>query len=216
MSASWTIERWPELGFHAFLSHCAENRDRLVMPVFQELQRRKLIPWFDRHHYPLATDPFGALRNNLLRCRHVIYFITPQLLRQGRGWCATERTLAELIHAHFRIRELQLWNFELPLLFVDRTDLQLQRSVYASAASLGVRCPHPLSQSKKCINWSVEQIQRLIEQQYVQTEVMTDSIRIDESLHSHIDSLTGLLRRVTTTAPDPIEAAAPAFLPAGS
>src|SRR5690554_4175430 len=84
MPAQWRIEYWPKCIAEVFLSHCAEDRSGLVLPVYEELKRRGVIPWIDRHHYPASREAFEALREGLLKCRHVVYFITPAMLRQGR------------------------------------------------------------------------------------------------------------------------------------
>lgn len=91
MPAQWRIEHWPSCVAHTFLSHCAEDRDHLVVPVYEELLRRRIVPWIDRKHYPLGRDAMEALQDELLKCRHVIYFVTPAMLNQGRGWAGTER-----------------------------------------------------------------------------------------------------------------------------
>lgn len=205
MSASWSIRHWPkDAGFHCFLSHCAENRDSLVLPVFHRLIEQGLIPWIDEHHYPLATDSFHALRSRMLLCRHVIYFITPQLLRQGRGWCAAERVYAELIQSHLRSPGRELWSFELPLVFLqNRSDERLLRSTYSSlVAGQGNYCPYPLSQRRRCIDWSARQIARLVQQQYADQQFLFDVVEADSDLRNHLDRMPGLRQRLLSSAPD--------------
>src|SRR5437870_11133699 len=97
MPAQWSITNWPECDSHVFLSHCAEDRDNLVVPVYEELIRRNWRPWLDTEHYPLARDPLQAHQEALLKSRHVVYFVTPSMLRQGRGWGCLERAFASLI-----------------------------------------------------------------------------------------------------------------------
>ncbi|HUG90408.1 MAG TPA: toll/interleukin-1 receptor domain-containing protein, partial [Planctomycetaceae bacterium] len=75
MPAGWSITQWPVCEYHVFLSHCAEDRKRLVLPVYRRLQQSGITPWIDQHDYPSGRDPFESLRENLLRCRHIVYFI---------------------------------------------------------------------------------------------------------------------------------------------
>jgi hypothetical protein len=97
MPADWAISHWPSCQFHAFLSHCAEDREGLVIPVQQRLEARQVVTWLDQHHYPAGRDPFEILREEILRCRHVVFFVTESLLRQARGWSAVERSYAEVV-----------------------------------------------------------------------------------------------------------------------
>jgi hypothetical protein len=52
----WRIQHLPRCTHHVFLSHCAEDRDRLVQPVYVALEEGKYSPWFDRHHYYAGTQ----------------------------------------------------------------------------------------------------------------------------------------------------------------
>jgi hypothetical protein len=142
MPADWRVEFWPECAAHAFLSHCAEDRPGLVLPVFDELQRRRLIPWIDRHHFPQGRDAFEVMREELLRSRHVVYFITPAMLRQGRGWTHVERCLAEVIQRRLVYGSNEVAHVELPLLFVHPTERLLQRSFYHALQPKWLTCPH--------------------------------------------------------------------------
>jgi hypothetical protein len=204
MSASWEIAYWPHPSFHAFLSHCQEDRNRLVLPVYNLLKRERVLPWLDIHDYPVGKDPFEALRANLLYCRHVIYFVTPKYLKQGRGWCATERALAELIQRHFVCSATSLWDYELPLLFLDRRDETLTRSVWQQIASRGLLCPHPKTSVKACREWAVAQIKRLIQQQYAENMRISERINLDPRLQTHLNGCPGLKERLLSQSPDNI------------
>ncbi len=48
----WQIQSFPSCTHHVFLSHCREDREWLVFPLEEELRRRGVIPWLDRHEYP--------------------------------------------------------------------------------------------------------------------------------------------------------------------
>jgi hypothetical protein len=81
----WTIESFPPCTHHVFLSHSAEDRQELVVPVFELLSRRGVMPWLDRHDYPYGRGSRAALRDSILPCRHTVFFVTPAMLRQPRG-----------------------------------------------------------------------------------------------------------------------------------
>jgi len=61
MIGEWKVKNFPRCTHHAFFSHCAEHRAKLVLPVFQAMQDAKYSPWFDQHHYP-------AGRMHMRRC----------------------------------------------------------------------------------------------------------------------------------------------------
>ena len=84
----WQIASYPFCEFHVFLSHCAEDRDWLILPVYDALAQRGIIPWLDREDYYYGRDSRSALRDGLLRSRHVVFFITQAMLDNSRGWCA--------------------------------------------------------------------------------------------------------------------------------
>lgn len=159
MLAKWTIERWPRCLFHVFLSHCAENRADLVEPVFRRLAKKEVSPWIDKHHYPSGRGSHEALRESLLRCRHVVYFVTPELLRQGeaRGWCVLERGYGSVIQQTLT----DVAHLELPLFFVERTDKNLQRSVWSALADQGVFFDLASATSNP-VTWAVRQVHDFI------------------------------------------------------
>ena len=105
MIGDWKIRHLPRCTHHVFLSHCAEDRGRLVLPVYNALKDSQYSPWLDQHHYPRGRDPFAALREKIIHCRHVVYFVTAKFLAQGRGWNSTERAYSNLLqkNLHFRL-----------------------------------------------------------------------------------------------------------------
>ena len=201
MVGSWFIEQWPVLGFDAFLSHCAEDRETLVTPVCERLQELGVLPWFDQHDFPIANDPFDAMRTNLLRCRHVVYIITPNLLKQGRGWCATERSLAELVQRQFQFAASSLWTFELPLLLVNPTEPKFLRSTYAPLLPRAQSYTHRRQRGQSRVDWVVAMIQRLLQQQHSETDRLADQLTNEASLSQFVDIRSGLRTRLSSHLP---------------
>ena len=64
MPSTWTIQSWPRVTSHVFLSHCAEDRGGLVVPAFERLRQQRIIPWIDRHHYPAGRLAGEVLPRN--------------------------------------------------------------------------------------------------------------------------------------------------------
>jgi hypothetical protein len=102
MPASWRIAYWPTCIRHVFLSHCAENRADLIDAVVRQLRQQGITAFYDTHHYPFGVGPYAALREEILRCRHVVFFITQEVLSQSRGWIHLEKAYAELVQQNLR------------------------------------------------------------------------------------------------------------------
>ena len=102
-----------------FLSHCREDADAIVLPVFNELKGYGIAPWVDRHDYPFGRTSLEALKDSVLRCRHVVFFVTEAMLSVSRGWCVIEYTLSRILQETL-IRGQTLSHIILPLFFVER------------------------------------------------------------------------------------------------
>src|SRR5262245_47717197 len=137
MIGDWKIHHLPRCTHHVFLSHCAEDRSRLIHPVYRALEDKRRFPWFDMHHYPAGQGAYEALREGILHCRHVAYFVTARFLSQGRGWNSIETAYANLLQENLRFGSLELCHVQLPLFFVPRNLRSLQRSAWGSLASRG-------------------------------------------------------------------------------
>ena len=204
MSADWKIEHWPELTHDAFLSHCREDKDDLVFPVFQQLALANVFPWFDWQDYPVGMKSLEALRQELVKCRHVIYFITPNLLKQGRGWCAVERSCSDLIQRHFEFSSSTLWNFELPLVFLPRNSSSLKKlvpTVWLPVLERGVWFDARSDQRLGQVEWATEQIQLLLQQQRASQQATTHRLQSDPALHQALQRVPGLADRITSAMP---------------
>jgi hypothetical protein len=204
MSAAWDIRHWPEPSFHTFLSHCAEDREPLIWRIHERLQELRLMPWFDQRDYPLAQDPFHALRNQLIRCRHIIYFITPAYLRQGRGWVAAERTYAELIQRHFDVQSTSWWSFELPLIFLPNKPESLdhlQRSAWSTLIPRAVWYDRRRLRRQSRVEWAADQIVKLVASQYADSQLFAHRLLNDPDMVQRLDQSMGLRNRLTSAFP---------------
>jgi hypothetical protein len=220
MPAEWGIQHWPRCTAEAFLSHCAEDRGGLVLPVFQEVYRRGVTPWIDHHHYPVGRDAFEALRDELLRCRHVVYFITPAMLRQGRGWAHTECAFVATIQQRLRYRTNEIAHVELPLLFVPPNDPIYMRSVWRSLIDKSRICPcmpevrwwqRPggwtntgiRSWKPEQVAWAAETITSFVRQEAQWALELADRFRQDSKLRQEFSGDENLLRRLLAQTPRP-------------
>jgi hypothetical protein len=101
MPARWCIEYWPECIAQVFLSHCAEDRHELVLPVYAELELMLRFPPADEATFqrslwrslvdksatcPHALEEIGAPSRWLTQ--HVVWAadIIERFVRQEEGW----------------------------------------------------------------------------------------------------------------------------------
>lgn len=133
----WQVAACPKCEHHVFLSHCAEDRETLVSPVYDRLVAAGITPWLDREDYYYGRDSRSALRDGILRSRHVVFFVTEAMLTVARGWCVLELALTELLELSFRVRGGQLANVFLPLFLVPQSNAELPRSVWQLARDRG-------------------------------------------------------------------------------
>jgi hypothetical protein len=202
MVAEWLIHDWPLVGFHAFLSHSAEDRDSLVLPVFERLQQRNFVPWIDLFEYPLGRDPLDALRDEILRCRHVIYFITPAMLRQGRGWCAAERTIADQIQRQVIWQGKELQHIEMPLIFVEPDHAMLRRSLWQPILQRGVHYRKSRRNTKESrVDWAVRMISQFIEREAEWARDVRAKLRRGAPAWQHFQQESRLIRRLRARNP---------------
>lgn len=203
MPADWTIDHWPVCGSHAFLSHVAEDRETLVLPVLEKLQSHKVICWLDQLHYPTGRDSHDALRDSLLRCRHLIYFITPAMLKQGRGWTAIESAYGDLIQQQLNLPTSTLVQFELPLFFVPITHPGLQRTSWRRLADRGAF--HRFGRKAVAISpvdWAVQQIIAFIQREADQAMAVASRLPLDISLNARCQRDRNFANRLLAITPD--------------
>lgn len=203
MPARWQISHWPKCEFHVFLSHCAEDREHFVIPLQKELERRQITSWLDRHHYPLGTSSHEALREGLLKCRHIIYLITRETLKQARGWVAVEKTYGEVIQSRFRHEELELSHVELPMYFVRRDDKVLVRSIWQSVGEKGQFYVGKNVATRKAIRWTAGQIEEFVRREELRGEQIAEIVKHDPMLTAQFGHDPNLLRRIAASDPNP-------------
>ena len=201
MPSAWTVDYWPRVGCHVFLSHSAEDRDRLVLPVYEELRKQQIIPWIDRHDYPAGRNSVEALREEILRCRHVVYFVTSAMLRQGRGWPPMERTLASVAQEQAVWKGIEFQHSELPLLFVERDHPVFQRSVWQPLLMKSISFSTSRAKRESRRDWAVRKVIEFVDQEFRWAEDVRKRLRHDADARNHFAGSVNLLRRIRAVDP---------------
>lgn len=197
----WQITSFPRCEYHTFLSHCAIDRPTLVHPVYDELKRRNIIPWLDREDYYYGRDSRAALRDGLLRCRHVVFFITLNMMDYSRGWCQMELAYSDLLQTNLAIPGGQLLNFELPLFFLDRADLELPRTTWGALRDRGI-FHHP--SDGDAVTWAADQISAFLRREQDLSLDLTKVVVPGQPVYEMMNGRPGLVERVTQFDPGPI------------
>lgn len=202
MPADWTITHWPVCGFHVFLSPAAEDRESLVLPVLEQLQTHQISSWVDQHQFPTGRDSQEALRESILRCRHMIYFITPAMLKQGRGWTAIESAYGDLVQRQLNLPSAALMQFELPLFFLPPAHHGLQRTAWRRLADRGAfhrtgRKANPLSP----VDWAVREVTSFVRREEVQAESVAGRLQVDSELNARCHRDANFADRVQAITP---------------
>ncbi len=202
MIGDWRVQSLPRCTHHVFLSHCAEDRVRLVQPVYNALENSKYLPWLDQHHYPRGQDAFAALREGIIHCRHIVYFVTAKFLSQGRGWNSVENAYSNLLQDNLRF-PLELCHIQLPLFFVPQNHVILQRSAWGPLVQRG-QFYRPGRVDSRAINWATREIMAFIRQEEKRGASLADQIRSDPNFQLLLEKEKNLLRRVMCADPPPI------------
>lgn len=199
MPARWSISHFPACQFHVFLSHCDEDRQWLVFPLRVRLQTLGISAWVDRHHYPAGTTPFEALREAILKCRHVVYLVTEAMLGQGRGWSVVEKSYAGLMQDSLTESGLELSHVELPLFFLSMHNAALPRAVWNSLRYRGRFAPGDVDH----VAWAAEQIGRFVADEKARGLDFARDLDRDRQFRDRIDSRNqaGLIDRVCARYP---------------
>jgi len=205
MPADWNIEFWPQCSRYVFLSHCEEDRRRLVGPVHDALETRGCNTWIDERHYPVGRDAFETLRDKILECRHVVYFVTSSFLGQGRGWTGIERAYSALLHQNLRYGPSEISHVELPLFFLPPNHVQLARSAWGSVVGTGRGAFYrPGRVDGGAVDWAIHEILRFIRQEEQYSAEIADRIDRDSRLREHVTSDLNLRDRILAMSPPPL------------
>jgi hypothetical protein len=197
----WQIASNLRCEYHVFLSHCADDRSWLVHPVYDELMRRQIIPWLDREDYYYGRDSRTALRDGLLRSRHVVFFVTLGMLDYRRGWCPMELAYSDLIQANLTQPGGPLLNFELPLFFLDRVNPELPRTAWDALRDRGLF--HRLSDGD-AVTWAADQITNFLHREQDVALDMAKVVLPGQPVHNALIGRPGFVERVTQFDPSPI------------
>ena len=197
----WQISSFPRCEYHVFLSHCAVDRAWLVHSVYDELKRRRIIPWLDREDYYYGRDSRTALRDGLLRSRHVVFFVTLGMLDYRRGWCPMELAYSDLLQANLIHAGGPLLNFELPLFFLERNHPELPPTAWDALRDRGSF--HLLSDGNP-ITWAVDQIVAFLHREQDLALDMAKVVVPGQPVYATLASRHGLVERVTQFDPSPI------------
>jgi hypothetical protein len=197
----WQITSYPRSEYHVCLSHCAIDRSWLVHNVYEELKRRKIVPWLDREDYYYGRDSRTALRDGLLRSRHVVFFVTLGMMDYKRGWCPMELAYSYLLQVNLHHPGGPLLNFELPLFFLDQTDAELPRTVWNASRDWGKF--HLPAYGDPC-TWAVDQIVDFLRREQKLALEMAAVIAPGQPVYDVLAGRPGLIERVTQFDPSPI------------
>jgi len=209
MPARWSIEFWPICAQDAFLSHCQEDRESLIKPVYEGLKQQAIAPWADWHNYPSGRIASEVLREELLGCRHVIYFITPSALKQGRGWMSVERAYSAAIQERLCYGQ-EVAHYELMLLLVPPTRAAFSRSCWSSLIDKSRRCPvAPPARSKPWTNdhiqWCIDSIASFVKQEKQWAVDLRERYAQDHGLRAHFAGERHLQQRILYESIFPID-----------
>ncbi len=200
MIGDWKVRYLPRCTHHVFLSHCAENRACLVLPVYRALEEDQYSPWLDQHHYPRGQEAFPALREGILRCRHVVFFVTEEFLAQGRGWNSIEATYSDLLQRSLLRGGLELCHIQFPLFFVPRGHEVLKRSAWGTLVQRG-RFYGSERVDDEATSWAIQEITSFIRQEETRGPSLAIQIENDPSFQRLLSEERNLVRRVMCADP---------------
>ena len=198
---SWSFPYFPACSHHVFLSHCREDADGIVLPVFSELKRYGIAPWIDRHDYLYGRTTIESLKDSILRSRHTAFFITEAMLTVPRGWCVVEYTLSRLLQDTL-VRGLLLSRVIFPLFFVEKNNPLLARSVWRDFIERGVFWD-PEGVEVDIARWATVEVTKFRRHEQSYAEEMRTLIQQEPSFARLVDE-PGLFERVTTMQPESI------------
>ena len=203
----WQLASFPKCEHHLFLSHCKEDRDELVWPVYDRLQAAGVRAWLDREDYQYGRDSRSALRDALGVSRHVAFFVTEHMLATARGWCVLELGYSEIIQANLAGPGGPLANVFLPLYLVPQSDERLPRSVWQAGRDRGTFYDGPAGGPR--VEWCVGQLLAFLRREQRLAARLANHVRQDPRLNSQLTAIPGLFDRVARFHPSRLPAGDP-------
>jgi hypothetical protein len=203
MIGAWRVEQFARCTHHVFLSHCAEDRKRLVQPVYHALEAARYSPWLDTHHYPAGQGAFEALREGIMHCRHVVYLVTAPFLTQGRGWNSVENAYANLLQENLRSGSLELCHVQFPLFFLPHGHEILGRSAWGPLVHRGRFYPGQRVDGG-AVSWAAQEIIDFIQHEERRGVSLAVQVQNDPRLQPLLASEPNLLRRIMCADPLPM------------
>jgi hypothetical protein len=167
------------------------------------LKTGKYSPWFDKHHYPAGQGAFEALREGIVHCRHVVYFVTAKFLSQGRGWNSVENAYSNLLQENLRFASLELCHVQLPLVFVRHDHLVLQRSAWRPLIDRGRVYPGGRVDDR-AVSWATQEIVSFIGQEEKRGRSLAVQVQNDPGFQPLLSAEPNLLRRIMCADPLPV------------
>jgi TIR domain len=194
----WQIRFFPFCTHHVFLSHCREDRERLVTPLCHHLENDGFLVWLDRHDYPYGRTSFQALRDGVLKSRHTVFLITAETLEQPRGWSIVESAWAELLQENLRDPGGTLQTVSLPLIFVNLDDERLRRSAWFPLVD---RAAFHQEGGADPVAWAARQIEEFIEREAGRGLDNAAWLEQDTASRRRLGKRHGLIERITALYP---------------
>jgi len=199
---SFLIDSFPRCTHHVFLSHTGQNKDALILPVYQRLRSQGVIPWIDRHDFSYGRDSLVALAEGVLYSRHTVFFLTPAMLANPKGWCPVELAYADLLQRNLQAAALTLVNVILPLIFLPDPNATLPGTVWRTLADRGPICRAKRNPDR--VSWAVDEIHRFLSSEQRRSEQLERRCRKEKAFGDSLTGTPGLKERVTLFEPQPI------------
>ena len=196
----WQLQFFPRCRWHVFLSHCREDMEWLIDPLYEALRQKAIIPWLDRHDYPYGRPSLKALREGVLKCRHTVFLVTDAMLDQPRGWGIVELVWAYLLEENLREADGDLQTIVLPLFFLRQDDERILRSVWQSIRD---RAAFHGPQDGDAVAWAVHQISSFLWREAEQGLELFAGIEQDPHQYARLKERPGLIERITDLHPTP-------------
>ena len=205
---AFLVDSFPRCTHHVFLSHTGLDKADLVVPVYQQLRTMGIIPWIDRHDFAYGRDSLVSLEEGVMFSRHVVFFLTPSMLANPKGWCPVELGYADLLQRNLRGNGIDWVNVMLPLIFLPEPNTTLPGTVWRTLADRGAT--HRPDRDPDRVTWAVETIHRFLLTEKRRAEQLERRAKKEKPFRDSLTRTTGLKERVTLFDPQEITSTRPA------